>query len=177
MRAILTTPRVELCKMSSSDASFILELLNSPGWLKGIGDRGVRTVDQAKEYIEENIAKSFQDHGFGLFKMVSKKINRAIGICGFVQRNYLKHPDLGFAILPKYEGQGLTTEASKGVLDYGFNILKFEKVLGITNPDNNASRHILKKLGFEYLEVVIPAPGRDPLQLFSLSKSSWPDKN
>ncbi len=171
MYAILTTPRVDLCKMDTSDAAFILELLNSPGWLKGIGDRGVRTIDQARKYIEENIMTSFQDHGFGLFKVVSKERKIALGICGLVQRNYLEFPDLGFAILPKYEGRGLTTEASEAVLDYGFNILKMEKIFGITNPDNFASRHILEKLGFQSLELVIPAPGKDPLQLFSLSKS------
>lgn len=177
MCVILTTPRVELCRMDQSDAAFILELLNSPGWLKGIGDRGVRTVDQAQKYITENITKSFEDNGFGLFKMVRKKNNRIIGICGFVQRKYLDYPDLGFAILPEYEGKGLTTETSKGVLDYGFNILNLDKVFGITNPDNFASRHILEKLGFEKLELIIPAPDKDPLQLFSLAKSSWTDKN
>ena len=159
--------------MSPSDGAFILELLNSPGWLKGIGDRGVKTVGQAQKYITENITKSFEDHGFGLFKMVRKKNNQTMGICGFVQRNYLEHPDLGFAILPEYEGKGLTTEASKGVLDYGFNTLKFDKVFGITNPDNFASQHILLKLGFESRELIMPSPGQDPLQLFSLSKSNW----
>lgn len=163
--------------METSDAAFILELLNSPGWLKSIGDRGVRTMEQATKYIEENIMSSFQEHGFGLFKMVSIKTDRAIGICGFVQRKYLKHPDLGFSILPEYEGRGLTTEASRGVLDYGFNILNLDKVFGITNPDNFVSRHILEKLGFETLELIIPAPDMNPLQLFSLSNSCWTDKN
>lgn len=177
MRAILTTHRVYLYKMNTSDAAFILELLNSPGWMKGIGDRGVRTVDQARKYIEENIMRSFEENGFGLFKMVSKETYLPIGICGFVQRNYLEYPDLGFAVLPDYEGKGLTTEASKTVLGYGFNMLKMENIFGITNPNNFASQRILEKLGFERLRLLKPDPAKDPLQLFSLGKSRWLSEN
>ncbi len=145
---IIETPRIRLEKASKSDAPFILELLNTEGWLTHIGDAEVRNLDDAVNYIARGLEKSYEENGFGLYKMVLKSEEKAIGLCGLIQRDFLPEIDLGFGILPAYERKAYTYEASRGVLKYAFETLGKTKVLGFTSVHNTASQRLLQKLGF-----------------------------
>ena len=105
----IKTVRLYIQEVTLDDHAFILELVNSPTWLKFIGDKNVTTKETALNYIQHSLIESYQKNGFGLYKMVLTAQNIPIGICGFVQRDYLEHPDIGFAILPQFEGIGYTT--------------------------------------------------------------------
>lgn len=150
-------------QMTTDDAAFVCELLNSPKFLKYIGDRGVRTADDAAKFITERYTASYREHGYGLYIVIADDI--PIGMCGFVRRDTLPGPDIGFAFLPVYEGKGFGFESANALMDYGRDILGFNIVYAITSLDNVVSGRLLKKLGFEMKEEIII--GNETLKLFS----------
>ena len=147
---ILETERLILREVHTSDSDFILDLLNQPSFIKYIADRGVRTVDQAREYIESRFVQSYKTNGYGLFLMELKDGGTPIGLCGFVNRETLPHPDVGFALLPQFEKQGYAYEAASALLDYGRERLGCKRVLAITTPDNESSGRLLEKIGLRF---------------------------
>jgi len=147
---IAETERVILRELTEADASFVNELLNSPKFIQYIGDRGVRSDEEARNFIVERYRKSYDVNGYGLYAVLQKDGNIPVGMCGFVRRDTLPLPDLGFAFLPEHEGRGYGYESSIAALKYGREELKFNEVLAITTLDNIASVGLLKKLGFEF---------------------------
>jgi RimJ/RimL family protein N-acetyltransferase len=147
---ILETSRLILCKLSSDDAPFIYDLVNDPDWLRYIGDKNVHNLEDAQNYILNGPMASYQQHGFGLYLTKLKADNIAIGICGLLKRDTLKHVDVGFAFLPAFRGKGYATEAAAAVMQYGRNVLGIERIVAITAPDNDASIRVLEKLGLHY---------------------------
>ncbi len=145
---ILSTDRLSLLRILPEDAPFIFELMTSQKWITNIGNRGIKTVADAEKYIHQTFQKSYDEHGYGLYKIQLKETKQSAGICGFVKRTYLDAPDLGFALLTEYEKKGIGYEAAAAVLQYGFTELLFEKVYAITLPSNAASIALLIKLGF-----------------------------
>ncbi len=165
---IVETKHLALFKLCADDAPFVLELLNDPEWLQFIGDKGVKTINDAINYILEGPIKSYEQFGFGLFLTKKKNSNIPIGICGLLKRNYLDHVDLGFAFLPKFRGKGYATESASAVLNYGKNEFGFRHILAITQPNNPKSISTLKKIGFKY-EHMLEIPGGGPeVQLLSV---------
>lgn len=147
---ILETERLALREMDAArDAAFTCELLNSPKFIQYIGDRGVRTVDEAAGFIETRYRQSYRDNGFGLYTVELKDDGTQIGICGFVKRDTLPLPDMGFAYLPEFERSGYGYEAAAATLDYGRDSLGMTRVLAIVSPANIASAGLLTKLGFQ----------------------------
>jgi RimJ/RimL family protein N-acetyltransferase len=139
--------------------------LNSPKFIKYIGDRGVRCVEDARGFIESRYRQSYRDHGFGLYTVELKGTAQPVGICGFVRRDTLPAPDIGFAFLPEHEGKGYGFESASAAMNYGLKKLHFTKVLAITTPDNEASGRLLEKLGFEFERLI--ESGDETLKLFS----------
>ncbi|NAS32214.1 GNAT family N-acetyltransferase [Flavobacteriaceae bacterium R38] len=151
---ILETDRLVLKEADLDDEHFFFELLNSPGWIKYIGDRGIESIDDARKYIRESLINSYKENGFGLYKMVSKKENSSIGICGLLKRPGLSNPDIGFAILPAYERKGYTYEAAKAILEYGISTLGLKTILAITTKKNTGSRKLLEKIGLRFVDKI-----------------------
>jgi RimJ/RimL family protein N-acetyltransferase len=163
---ILETERLTLRELDSAiDAEFIFELLNSPKFLKYIGDRGVRSIEQAQDFIENRYKQSYREHGFGLYMVELKDDRRSIGMCGFVRRDSLPEPDLGFAFLPDFEGKGCGFESSAALLRYGSEKFGFKRILAITSQDNDVSVKLLEKLGFRFARIFTTPDGED-LNLF-----------
>lgn len=152
---ITETQRLLLQTLVIADAPFILELVNSRGWLKYIGDRNIRTLEDAQRYIEEGPFKSYEQNGFGLLKVVSKETKADLGLCGLLKRSHLPSPDIGFAFLPEYNGRGYATESAKAVLEMAKINHQLNEVCAITTHDNAASQAVLKKVGFTDSGVVI----------------------
>ncbi len=150
---ILETPRLTMREAGIEDAPFVLELLNAPGFLQGIGDRGVRNLDQARNYIETRMVGSYRDHGFGMWVATVKGADQPAGLCGLVRREVLPHVDLGYAFLERYWGHGYAQEAAMAVLDHARGLLGLATVAAIVNPDNWASRRVLEKIGFTFIDV------------------------
>ena len=119
--------------------------MNAPGWLRYIGDRQIRSHEDARAYIESSLISSYEKHGFGLYIV---EHTQPLGLCGLLQRDYLEAPDLGFAILPEYERQGFTREAIELTLEYAAQSLQIPEILAIVLDENLASRNLLSRCGF-----------------------------
>jgi len=164
---ILQTERIVLDLANTRDAPFFLKLMNNPNWIKYIGDRNINSEKHAATYIQKNLIASYEEHGFGLYKMSLKENGKPIGLCGFLKREYLEHADIGFAILPKYEGQGYVLEAAKASMEFGQNKLKLDTILGITSFDNKRSINLLLRIGLVEIGKVTPPDKTEELLLFS----------
>ncbi len=168
---ILETSRLRLRHATEDDAAHILELVNDPDWLRYIGDRGVKNLEDARNYVRKGPAASYAQHGFGLFLVELKADGSAVGLCGLLKRDFLPDPDLGFAVLPRYRGLGLTFEAAQGVLDHGREAFGFERFLAITSLDNTISGRLLEKLGFRFEREIEMPSGGERLKLYAKSPS------
>jgi hypothetical protein len=109
---VLETDRLLLRKFSVADAEFILELLNQPSFLRFIGDKGVRTLADARDYILQGPVASYERHGFGLYLTVLKEGALPIGMCGLLKRESLADVDIGFAFLPRFWAKGYALESA-----------------------------------------------------------------
>lgn len=162
----LESERLFLRNFDDNDAPFICELLNSTGWLKYIGDRSVRNSVDAEKYIQGRIVPSYTKYGFGMYAMVLKESNLVIGTCGLIKRTGLDHVDIGFAILPAFEGKGYTYEAAEEVMQFAKSTLKFPIIAAITTADNLGSINIIKKLGLAFMKTITLPEDDEALLLF-----------
>lgn len=167
----LQTPRLELVPFTHADSGFILSILNSPGWLRYIGDRNVHTTEAAIAYLDNGPLKSYRDHGFGLMRVDLKATGLPIGMCGLLRRPELDGPDIGFAFLPEYHRQGYALEAARAVIAFSRDRLQLPQLLAIVQADNAASIGLLQHLGFVYDTVVISGVKKEELQLYRLPLS------
>jgi ribosomal-protein-alanine N-acetyltransferase len=168
MTVQMTTGRLLIRQFVIDDAEFIVELLNQPSFIRFIGDKKVRTADDARSYIATGPIESYQWHGFGLYLVELKDRKVPIGMCGVLKRESLPDPDLGFAFLPEYWGKGYAFEAALAALDQARDFFKLTRILAITNPDNDASIKLLAKLGFQFERVMKLSSDSDEVKLFSL---------
>jgi RimJ/RimL family protein N-acetyltransferase len=165
---VLETERLILRRMSTDDAGFILELLNEPSWLRFIGDRGVRTIEDARDYILNGPVAMYARLGFGLYVTELKDDGSPMGLCGLIKRDFLDDVDIGFAFLPRYWRQGYAYEAASAVLAYGQGVLGLKRIVAITTPDNDRSARLLEKLGLRFERLVrYPDDGQE-VRLFAV---------
>ena len=164
---VLETERLSLRRFTVDDAGFILTLLNEPAFLRYIGDKKVRNLDDARQYILNGPVASYERHGFGLNCVELRDSHTPIGMCGLLKREELPDPDIGFALLPDYRNQGFAFEAAEAVLKDASNV---PRILATTSLDNEASINLLHRLGFSFEEIIKPSPDREPLRLFSLER-------
>ena len=164
---LLETPRLALRRLSEGDAPFVLVLLNEPSFIRNIGDRGVRTLDQARAYIADGPVASYAQHGFGLYLVELKEPRTPVGICGVLQRDLLPEPDIGFALLPAYWSQGYGLESATAVKDYARETLRLPRLLAIVNPSNHGSIRLLEKLGFSLSSLTKLAPDAPEVKLYT----------
>jgi len=167
MNYILETERLFLREFTLADAPFIIELVNSPGWLQFIGDRNVKTEEQAKEYLRNGPLLSYAKNGFGLSLVALKADQSPIGMCGIIRRDSLENPDIGFAFLPSFEGKGLAYEIANATIAYAKTILKLPVIFAITMPENKRSIKLLEKIGFQYSRMFASPTDKLQLMLFS----------
>jgi len=147
---VLETERLVLRRMDLGDAEFIVRLLNDPSFVRFIGDRRVRSLDDAREYISKGPVASYERLGFGLYLTALKDGGTPIGICGLLKRESLPHPDIGFAFLPPFWSRGYAFEAASAVMAYGRESLGLARIVAVTSPDNEASIRLLRKLGMSF---------------------------
>jgi RimJ/RimL family protein N-acetyltransferase len=166
---ILETERLTLRKITIDDALFMLDLLNQPSFIQFIGDRGVRTLDAARNIITKRYIAAYEQLGFGIYLTLLKEDQTPIGICGLVKRDGLDNADIGYAFLPQFWSKGYASESASAVLAYARNTLGFRRILGITTPDNTASIRVLEKAGLKF-ERMVKLPGEETeLKLFEIN--------
>jgi len=164
---VAQTERLLLRWLDPGDSAFILELVNDPSWMRYIGDKGVKTIQDAKRYIENGPVEMYQRLGFGLYMVELKENGAPIGICGLIKRDALPDVDLGFAFLPRFWGNGYAFESASAVMSYGREALGLSRIVAILSQDNHRSAKLLEKLGFRFDSTVSLQPGGDQLMLYA----------
>jgi RimJ/RimL family protein N-acetyltransferase len=155
---IIETERLSLRLFAETDAEFVFELVNEPGWLQNIGDRGVRNIDDARQFITDKLAGSYERFGFGLYLVELKETGASVGMCGLVKRDSLEDVDIGFAFLEKFWSRGYAFESASAVLDYAQHALGLKRIAAIVSPGNQGSIKVLEKLNLHF-ERMIKMPG------------------
>lgn len=163
---ILQTERLRVREIEERDAPFILELLTDPSFLANIGDRGVRDLCSAVDYIHNGPRASYARNGFGLWLVELKEARESIGLSGVLRRDTLPHPDIGYAFLPRHWSRGYAVEACTAVRDHAMHTLGLQRLLAIVSPGNAASVKVLERIGLRFEETV--RMGEEDLQLFAL---------
>lgn len=164
---IAETPRLTIREFSAGDAPFILELVNTPSWLKYIGDRNIRSVEDAEKYLVNGPMKSYLKNGFGLSLVSLKEGNLPVGMCGLIRRDNLEDVDIGFAFLPAHERKGYGLESAQAMLAYAESA-GLKRVVAITLPENEPSIMLLKKLDMRFEKMIRFANEDKELMLFSI---------
>jgi len=167
MAAMIETQRLALRRLTTQDAGFILDLLNDPDFLRFIGDKGVRTREDAEAYIRSGPMDSYARLGFGLLLVTLKPALRPIGMCGLLKRDWLDDVDLGFAFLPAFRRHGYASEAAAAILASARENFGLRRVVAIATPDNAASIALLVKLGFRSERRVRPPHEGAELELLA----------
>jgi RimJ/RimL family protein N-acetyltransferase len=164
---VLETDRLRLRRLTPEDAAFILRLVNEPSWLRFIGDRGVRSLEDARGYILKGPVESYERFGFGLYLTELKDSGIPIGMCGLIKRETLPDVDVGYAFFPEFWGKGYASEAASAVLDYGRSAFGLTRILAIVTPENHGSIRVLEKLGLRFQEMVKLSEEEPELALFA----------
>jgi RimJ/RimL family protein N-acetyltransferase len=165
---IIETQRLALRYMSPLDAEFMLHLLNDPAWIHFIGDRGVRTIADARSYILDGPVEMYARLGFGLYVVELKDDGRPIGICGLIKREFLDDVDIGYGFLPEHWSKGYAYESACAVMEYATQVLGLKRIVAITSTDNHRSARLLEKLGLRYEQMVKYPDTNQEVRLFVL---------
>lgn len=167
--ALLETSRLAVRLLTEDDGPFMLALLNEPSFIQNIGDRGVRTIDEARNYLAQGPIASYARFGFGLFQVELKAPATPIGICGILKRDELPEPDIGFAFRPAYWSQGYALESATAVKDYARDGLGLARLLAIVSPSNASSIRLLERLGFSFTSMTRLTPEARDVKLYACS--------
>jgi len=150
----LETKRLIISEISVEDAPFFYDLVNDPVWIQFIGERDVKTITDAENYLRNKVIPSYKKNGFGFYLVSTKIKNQAIGISGLIDRDGLEHVDIGYAFLPKFRGLGYAFEATSAILTFAKNDLHIDPVVAITNLDNLKSCQLLERLGLKFDKII-----------------------
>jgi RimJ/RimL family protein N-acetyltransferase len=168
---VLQSDRLSFCALTLADAGLMLRLLNEASFIQNIGDRGIRSLVQAEQYLQDGPMRSYQQHGFGMYRLMRKADGVDVGLAGLVYREYLGIPDVGYALLPEFCGQGYASEAALAVFHYGKTVLKLPEIVGIVAPDNLASKKILEKAGLVTRKQILSADTQKWLDYYTEPKA------
>lgn len=158
---VLETDRLILRWLSADDAEFVLGLVNEPSWLQFIGDRGVRTLNDARAYIQNGPVAMYNRSGFGLYLVQRKEDGARLGMCGLIKREGLDDVDIGFAFFPRFWSKGYAYESASAVMEHG-RALGLRRIVAITSPDNQSSIKLLQKLGMKFEKnMTLPGPSSE----------------
>lgn len=164
----IETPRLRLRRLVADDAPQVRALLNEPSFLANIGDRGVRTDEDARRYIEQGPQAMYERHGFGLWHVSLRDSGEFIGLCGLLRRDSLPDADIGYALLPEFWGAGFAVEAASATLRHAAERFHLARVVAIVSPHNTASMRLLEKLGMKYERQHL-APEGDEVALYGIT--------
>jgi RimJ/RimL family protein N-acetyltransferase len=165
---ILETERLVLRRLTADDAPFILQLVNEPSWLLHIGDKGVRTLEDARNYIDQGPIEMYGRLGFGLYLVELKASGEPIGMCGLIKRESLEDVDVGYAFLPRFWAKGYAVESASAVVSHGKSAFGLSRIVAITSKENHALAKVLGKLGFRFERAVRLAVDAAEVNLYAI---------
>lgn len=164
---LFSTDRLHIRKITLKDAPFLFKLMNDKDWIQNIGDRGVHSIDDARNFIKNRFLTSYLEKGFGFYALTLKSGKEFIGIAGLIDREGLDFVDIGYGLLPQYRGYGYAFEATKAIYDFGLKSFELEKIIAIVNSNNQASINLLNKLGLHFEKMIQLPDENQEIMLFS----------
>lgn len=156
----LATQRLQLRWLTEDDADLMLAIWNDPAFIRYVGDRGVRTRDDALTAMRDGVLKLYREFGYGPYRLALHGSDEAMGICGLFKRDNLEYPDIGYGLLPAFCGSGYAFEAAEAVTVHAREHMNLPELCAIVTPENTRSVHLLDKLGMTAGEQ-IRMPGDD----------------
>ena len=166
---VAETERLRIRWLNGDDSAFIFALANQPSWIQYIGDKGIKTLQDALRYIESGPVAMYKRAGFGLYLVELTKTGEHIGICGLIKREALEDVDLGFAFLPRFWRKGYAFESATAVMGYGRKVLGLRRIVAILSQDNHRSSKLLEKLGFCFEAMVRLQPNDEEVKLYAIA--------
>jgi RimJ/RimL family protein N-acetyltransferase len=163
---VIETDRLRLRRLAINDAEFILRVLNEPSFIENIGDKGVRTLEEASLYILNGPVASYEKFGFGLYLVETKDAGLAVGMCGLSKREALEDVDIGYAFLPEFWSKGYALESASAVMAYARDELGLKRIVAITSLDNQRSIRLLEKIGFRFEKLTRLSDNEPEIKLF-----------
>jgi RimJ/RimL family protein N-acetyltransferase len=163
---VIETERLRLRQLAPGDAAFILRLLNEPSFIENIGDKAVRTIEDATSYILTGPVASYERFGFGLYVVEAKETGVAVGMCGLSKRDALEEVDIGYAFLPEFWSKGYGLESASAVMAYAREGLGLKRIVAITSLDNQSSIRLLEKIGFRFERLIRLSDDDEEIKLF-----------
>lgn len=164
------TARLLLKPTQLADAAMVLEILNSPKWLKYIGDRSVHTIAAAEAYITERMLPQLERLGFANYTVIRKEDNTKMGLCGLYDRAGLEGVDIGFAFLERYEKQGYAFESASKMKQLAFTEFELDYISAITTKDNIASQKLLERLEMKHTKMINLPDDEEELMFYEISR-------
>jgi RimJ/RimL family protein N-acetyltransferase len=147
---VIETERLRLRRLTPEDAPFIQVLLNEPTFVRYVGDRGIRTVEDAEAFIRNVPMRLYETYGFGHFLSERKSDGTPMGICGLIKRDTLEDVDIGFSLMPEFWSKGYAYEAAAATVEYAKTTAGLPRLVAIVNPDNAASIRLIGRLGLHF---------------------------
>lgn len=155
---VAETERLVLRHFTLEDTDLVLRLLNEPSFLENIGDKGVRTKEQAEAYLRDGPIRSYEKNGFGAYLLALRESGEPIGLCGLIRRDQFPDPDVGYALLPEHWNRGYAHEAAAAAMEHGRRDHGLTKIIALVKPGNAGSIRVLEKLGLAYSGLVRMEP-------------------
>ena len=152
------------------DSDLIYQLMNSPKFIKYVGDRQLYYVENAEKYIQDKMLPQLHSHGYSNYSLINKKNSAKIGICGLYDREGLDGIDIGFGILPEFEGLGYAFESSSRIIKAAFDELEIPEIKAITTKENVSSESLLLKLGFKLNRTIVLPNESDELLSYKIER-------
>jgi [ribosomal protein S5]-alanine N-acetyltransferase len=162
----LETSRLTLRRLEFDDAPFIMRLLNEPSYIENIGDRGVRSIEDAHRYLREGPMAMYEKYGFGLWRVARRSDDAVVGMCGLLKRDNLPDVDIGYAFLPEYWGLGYAAEAAEATMRHGARKFSLKRMIATVLPGNDASIRLLEKLGMRHERMFAMRPDEPEVRLY-----------
>lgn len=165
---VLETDRLRLRRLTLDDAELMLAIWNDPAFVRHVGDRGIRTREEARQALRDGPLQLYAEYGFGPYRVALKSDDRAVGICGLFRRDGLDDVDIGYSILPEYCGQGYAFEAATAVVGHARDDIGLARLTAIVSPDNGPSIGLTRKLGLRYEKTIRMTGDDDDVCIYAM---------
>jgi RimJ/RimL family protein N-acetyltransferase len=165
---MLETERLQLRWLTLADADLMLAVWNDPAFIHHVGDRGIRTLDDAHAAMQQGALHLYATYDYGPYRVALKGSDTAIGICGLFRRDSLDDPDIGYAVLPDHCGRGYAHEASCAVIEHARSDLGLTRLIAIISPGNDASIGLIRKLGLRFERMHRMADDEDEVCIYGM---------
>lgn len=158
------------------DAELIYQLMNTPKFIKYVGDREINSIEDAEKYIHIKMLPQLNALGYSSYSLISKAEGAKIGTCGLYDRDGVDGIDIGFGLLPQYEGLGYAYESAHRLIKAAFEEFELEEIKAITSKENMSSQRLLEKLGLEMVGTTKLPNEDDEILLYMIKRKTGYNK-